>query len=103
MPDPCDYCATPDCDLDAHADDCRNANAYQYLESPERFISQHTTTELHQLRTAIDNIERAFTLIHRNAEAEHLTELWGAIGSIWDNARDLAYDELFADDIQPYD
>ena len=102
MPDPCDFCPAADCDTDDHSDDCPNANAYQYLDDIPDFIAQHTTTELHQIRIALNEIERAFTILHRFTEDSKLSNIHEAISTIWDNARDLAHDELFADDIPNY-
>lgn len=104
MPDPCDYCPAADCDGDDHTDDCPNADAWAYLDPllVPAFIEQHTKAELFQLRCALNDIERAMTVIHRHANESQLKMLNNAIGSIWDNASDIAFDELFSHDISDY-
>lgn len=102
MPDPCDFCPAADCDTDDHTDVCPNANAWQYLDDIPHFLEQHTTSELHQIRFALNNIERAMTILHRFTEESQLYNIHDAIGTIWDNSRDLAFDELFAADIPNY-
>lgn len=70
-------------------------NLEAYLDQPEfdDLIRNHTSNEATQIELALDAIETAMILIHRNAEISSKTALLEAITSIWDNSRDLAFDE----------
>jgi hypothetical protein len=69
-------------------------NLLAYLDEDElsRLIPQHTILELNNLEAAFDQIESAMIQIRLNAEVPFLSMIWTAIGSIWDNSRDLLYD-----------
>jgi hypothetical protein len=60
-------------------------------------IAAHTTTELDAIDLALGQIEAAMISIYRNAEFDYRHMLHNAINTIWDNSRDLAYDEDEAD------
>jgi hypothetical protein len=66
-----------------------------YLEPTqyEQLVNNHTTNELANIERALDEIEAMMILIHRNAEYTADAMILEAICSIWDNARDLAFDE----------
>jgi 23S rRNA maturation mini-RNase III len=56
-------------------------------------IRNHTMNEASQIEHAFDAIETAMILIHRNAEISSKSAILEAITTIWDNSRDLAFDE----------
>lgn len=56
-------------------------------------ITNHTTYELERLENAFNLIESGMTEIHRHAEIESKAALLEAILAIWDNSRDLAFDD----------
>lgn len=66
-----------------------------YLDQTEYddLIRNHTTNEANAIEAAFDAIETAMILIHRNAEISSKTAILEAITTIWDNSRDLAFDE----------
>ena len=75
--------------------DTRYPNLIAYLDEAEikLFIGSHTMAEADKLEAALELLESTFIDIYRTAEYELTGLIWGAIGSIWDNARDLAFDE----------
>ena len=66
-----------------------------YLDQTEftDLIRNHTMNEASQIEHAFDAIETAMILIHRNAEISSKSAIHDAINTIWDNSRDLAFDE----------
>jgi len=77
----------------------QNETPHQMLESYldkteyDELIRNHTSNEANAIESAFDAIETAMILIHRNAEISSKTAILEAITTIWDNSRDLAFDE----------
>lgn len=75
-----------------------NLVGYLADDELEHLISQHTTNELNAIESAFNTIESAMISIIRNSEIDDRQMLLNAITTIWDNSRDLAYDEDQLDD-----
>ena len=66
---------------------------YMDDEGLRDLIRNHTMNEASQIEAAFNTIETAMILIHRNAEISSKAAILEAITTIWDNSRDLAFDE----------